>query len=148
MKKIRWGLIFIALFFLLFLASLGGGFYFYQEQAVRIDYLTAKLRAFEASAVYTQKILEYTEKDIDDLGIKVESLGEDLANRLTAVDVRLASFGERLNAQERLGGDVSLKMSQVSTKLGSLEDRFVNIEGRFFPKAQVDLGNISVERRR
>ncbi len=142
MKKIRWGVVFITLFFLLFLGVVGYGYYLFLEQAKKIETLQQRLKALDSAQSYTQRVLDSTKAQIKDLELNLGSLEDSLKEQVDIFDERLTNFNERIATQERTTKDISSKLRDITSKVWSLEDQFQSLRS----KGKVDLGNISVEK--
>ena len=138
MKKVRWGVVFITLFFLLFLTVAGYGFYLFQEQLKQIQILKERLKALDRVQQYTQKLLNSTKTEIKDLQLNLVSLKDELKEEVSLFDKKLSGLKERLTVQEGAIKDIVSKFKEIA----SLEDKTSSLKSK-----EVNLGDIPVEKK-
>ncbi|HEC68731.1 MAG TPA: hypothetical protein ENI31_00360 [Candidatus Omnitrophica bacterium] len=142
MKKVRWGVVFITLFFLLFLTVAGYGFYLFQGQLKQIQILKEKLKVLDRAQQYTRRLLGSAKTEIKDLQLNLGSLKDELKEQVNIFNQRLSGFNERITAQEGTTKDIVSKLRDITSKVWSLEDKFHALKSK-----EVNLGDISVEKK-
>lgn len=146
MKKVAWGRLSLMLFFLLFLTSIAIGGYLFQEQKSQIDWLKTELKSSRSVQSYIQKKFELTKEDISNLDLKFGSLEKSLKDKLEISGSRLHAFSGRLSVQEKAIETVYSKVGEVFSDLALLKNKVFSLGAGHALQAQVDLGNISVEK--
>ncbi|MCD6539422.1 MAG: hypothetical protein J7K37_01805 [Candidatus Omnitrophica bacterium] len=142
MKKVRWGVVFITLFFLLFLTVAGYGFYLFQGQLKQIQILQRRLKVLDRAQQYTQRLLDSAKTEIKDLQLNLGSLKDELKERVNTFGQKLSGFNEKITVQEGAIRDIASKLKDITSKVQSLEDKLPSLKSK-----EVNLGDISVKKK-
>ncbi|MBN2120410.1 MAG: hypothetical protein JW734_05090 [Candidatus Omnitrophica bacterium] len=130
---------------ILFLAVVILGYALIQTQETLILSLRTEVRGLQNNQVVAQKTLIVAEKQITDLGLRCGSLEEGLRNNVDTFNSRLSLFDNRMDVQEKTTRQISSKIEEVSSRLLSLAGKETTEDTQSQARAQVNLGNISVD---